>query len=388
MSQIAELRDFGLDERQRLVRASVRDFAEKEILPVVDDLERRGEYPIEIIRKAGALGYLGPLVPEEYGGGGMGFLSYGILCEELARADWVTASVVSVQNSLVASGILRAGTDEQKQHWLPRLATGEALSSACLTEPGGGTDLASLRTTARREGDGYVLDGAKVFISHAEHAQVFFVLASVDVSKKHKGVTIFLVDPSTEGVEIHPFDMHTLRRDNIAEVVFENAFVPASARLGEEGAGFPIVGASLDTGRYSVACRCLGAAQAALDASLSYAREREQFGQEIGRFQMIQQMIADMGARIEATRALLYRLGALKDSGAERVSLESSMGKLLASDLAFDAAADAIQIHGGYGLADEYSVGRLLLEAKALQIGEGTNQLQRKLIAEYLLGYR
>ncbi len=384
----ARMADFDLTEEQRLVRRSVREFAEKEILPHVERYERQEEYPLELIEKLPPLGLMGPMIPEEYGGSFSDVVTYGIICEELARVDWVVASVVSVANSLAASSILGHGTDAQKERWLPPLAKGEILASACLTEPGGGTDLPNMRTTAEKVDGGYRLSGTKVFISHAAHAGLFFVVATLDRSKKHKGVTAFLVDPKTEGIHIGEFPMRTLKRDNLAEVHFDGVFVPEEGRLGEEGRGFPVLGSALDTGRYSVAARCVGQAQRCIDLAVDYARQREAFGQKIGEFQMIQQKIADMIARTEGARAIVYRLGRMKDAGVTRASMESSLAKLMASEAATQNALDAIQIHGGYGLSAEYAVGRLLLEAKALEFGEGTSELHRKMVAEFALGIR
>ncbi len=380
--------DFDLSEEQRQVRRSVREFAEKEIAPHVERYEQEERYPLELIAKLAPLGLMGPMIPERYGGSFSDVLTYGIICEELARIDWVVASVVSVQNSLAASSILRFGSEAQKDHWLPRMARGEVLSSACLTEPDGGTDLGNLRTTAARVAGGYRLNGTKVFISHAAHAGLFVVVATLDRAKKHKGVTAFLVDPDNPGIEISNFPMRTLKRDNLAEVRFIDAFVPDESLLGEEQKGFPVLGSALDMGRYSVAARCVGQSQRSLDLSIPYALDREAFGQKIGEFQMIQQKIADMVCRTESARALVYRLGRMKDAGIERASMEASMAKLMASEAATKNALDGIQIHGGYGLSAEYEVGRLLLEAKALEFGEGTSELHRKLIAEYALGLR
>ncbi|HBZ71854.1 MAG TPA: acyl-CoA dehydrogenase [Deltaproteobacteria bacterium] len=386
---LLRMADFDLSAEQRLVRRAVREFAEKEILPHVERYEREERYPLELIAKLPPLGFMGPMIPERYGGSFQDVVTYGLLCEELARVDWVVASVVSVANSLVAGSILRFGSEAQKERWLPGIAKGETLCSACLTEPGGGTDLGNLRTSATRDGSGWRLTGTKVFISHAAHAGLFFVVATVDRARKHKGVTAFLVDPrTTPGIAVREFPMRTLKRDNLAEVHFEQALVPAEALLGEEGGGFPILGSALDMGRYSVAARCVGQAQRALELATSYAMQREAFGQKIGEFQMIQQKVADMVCRTEAARALVYRLGRMKDAGVERASLESSMAKLMASEAATRNALDAIQVHGGYGLAQEYEVGRLLLEAKALEFGEGTSELHRKLIAEFCLGLR
>ena len=385
---LERMADFDLTPEQRQIRRAVREFAEKEIAPHVEQHERERRYPTDLIRKLAPLGYLAPLIPEKYGGSLVDYTTYGLICEELARIDWVVASVVSVQNSLAASSILRFGSDAQKDHWLPRLARGEILSSACLTEPGGGTDLGNLKTLAVKADGGYRLTGTKVFISHAAHAGLFFVMATVDASRKHKGVTAFLVDPHSDGISIGDFPMRTLKRDNLAEVHFEDAFVPDTGLLGEAGKGFPILGSALDTGRFSVAARCVGQAQRCIDLAVPYALEREAFGQKIAEFQMIQQKIADMVCRTEQARLAVYRLARMKDAGVPRASMESSLAKLVASEAATQNALDAIQIHGGYGLSEEYEVGRLLLEAKALEFGEGTSELHRKLIAEYALGVR
>jgi butyryl-CoA dehydrogenase len=380
--------DFDLTDTQQQVREAVREFAEREILPTVEQHEREGRYPRELIGRLAPLGYLAPLIPEAYGGSFIDVVTYGVVCEELARVDWVVASAVSVVNSLVGSSILRFGTPEQRQRWLPPLATGEILASACLTEPDGGTDLAAMRARATPADGGWRLTGSKVFISHADEAGIFLVAATVDPARGHRGVTMFLVDPSTDGIEVSPLPMRTLQRDNVAEVRFDDVRLGSDALLGESGRGFPILGAALDTGRFSVAARCVGQAQRAVDLTLPYARERRAFGQPIGEFQMVQQKIADMICRTEAARALVYRLGRMKDAGVERCSMEASMAKLLASEAATQNALDAIQIHGGYGFSTDYEVGRLLLEAKTLEVGEGTSELHRKLIAEFGLGLR
>ncbi len=384
-----QMADFDLTDAQREVRRTVREFAEKEILPHVERYEREGRYPLELIAKLPALGLMGPMIPEEYGGSYSDTTSYGIICEELARVDWVIASVVSVSNSLIARSILAFGTDAQKQRWLPGIAKGDVICSACLTETGGGTDLGNMKTTAKKVAGGWRITGTKVFISHAAHAGVFLLVASVDLAKKHGGVTAFLVDPkNTPGLTIGEFPMRTLKRDNLAEVHFEDAFLPDDALLGAPGKGFPVLGAALDTGRFSVAARCVGQAQRCLDLALPYALQREAFGQRIGEFQMIQQKISDMTCRTQAARSIVYQLGRMKDAGVPRASMESSMAKLMASQAAVANALDAIQIHGGYGLSEEYEVGRLLLEAKSLEFGEGTSELHTKMIAEFMLGIR
>jgi alkylation response protein AidB-like acyl-CoA dehydrogenase len=381
--------DFDLTPEQREVRRVVREFAEKEILPHVERYEGEARYPLELIAKLPAMGLMGPMIPEEFGGSFSDIVTYGVICEEIARVDWVVASVISVSNSLCAGSILRFGSDEQKQRWLPGIAKGEIICSACLTEPGGGTDLGNMASTATKVEGGYRLTGSKVFISHAEHAGLFFVVASVDRSKKHKGVTAFLVDPKqTEGIVLGDFPMRTLKRDNLAEVHFENAFVPEESVLGQAGGGFPVLGSALDLGRFSVAARQVGQAQRALDLALPYAMEREAFGQKIGEFQLLQQKITDMTCRAQWARNAVYQLGRMKDAGVERCSMESSMAKLLASQAAVQNALDGMQVFGGYSVTAEYEIGRLLMEAKAMEFGEGTSELHTKLIAEAMLGMR
>ena len=380
--------DFDLTPEQQTVRSAVREFAESEILPFVEEHEIAERYPTTLIEKLIPLGYLTPIIPERYGGSGTDVVTYGVICEELARIDWVVASVVSVTNSLVAGSILRFGTDAQKDRWLPSICDGSVLTSACLTEPGGGSDLAGIQTRAAKIEGGWRLDGAKVFISHAAHAGVLLVAATIDPEQRHRGVTTFLVEPGLAGVEITEVPMRTLKRDNLAIIHFDGVEVEDAAVLGEVGGGFPILGAALDMGRFSVAARCVGQAQRAIDLTVPYATEREAFGQRIGEFQMIQQKIADMICRTEAARSIVYRLGRMKDAGIERCTVEASMAKLMSSEAATANALDAIQVHGGYGFSSEYEVGRLLLEAKSLEIGEGTSELHRKLIAEHALGFR
>ena len=384
----SRMADFDLTSEQQTVRSAVREFAESEILPFVEEHEIAERYPTTLIEKLIPLGYLTPIIPERYGGSGTDVVTYGVICEELARIDWVVASVVSVTNSLVAGSILRFGTDAQKDRWLPSICDGSVLTSACLTEPGGGSDLAGIQTRAAKIEGGWRLDGAKVFISHAAHAGVLLVAATIDPEQRHRGVTTFLVEPGLAGVEITEVPMRTLKRDNLAIIHFDGVEVEDAAVLGEVGGGFPILGAALDMGRFSVAARCVGQAQRAIDLTVPYATEREAFGQRIGEFQMIQQKIADMICRTEAARAIVYRLGRMKDAGIERCTVEASMAKLMSSEAATANALDAIQVHGGYGFSSEYEVGRLLLEAKSLEIGEGTSELHRKLIAEHALGFR
>jgi len=383
-----ELRNFELTDRQKGVRAMAKDFAQQEILPNVQQWEKDGRYPKDIVKKMGELGMLGVFVPERYGGAGLDYLSYGIICEEVAYADWVCASIISVQNSLVESGILNFGTEKQKQRYLVPLAKGEMQASSALTEPSGGTDLVALETTARRNGDSYILNGQKTFCSHASHSNVYFTLATVDKSLGRKGICAFLVDNPSPGMVVNPLNMSTMKRSNIAQIFFDDVRVSKENLLGEEGLGMTIVGATLSTGRYSVAARCVGQAQACLDAVLSYAPQRVIFGQKESEFQMVKQMVADMVVSVETARLLVYRLGHLLDAAVGRVTSIASMTKLYASEVATKAALDAIQLHGGYGFTEEFPVGRYLLEAKVLEVGEGNNQLHREIIADWAFGVR
>jgi len=383
-----ELRDFELTENQKMVRAMARHFAQEEILPNVQQWEREGRYPRDIVRKMGERGMLGVFIPEEYGGAGLDYLSYGIICEEIAYADWVCASIISVQNSLVENGIFHFGTEEQKQRYLVPLAKGEMQASSALTEPSGGTDLTSLETTARRDGDYYILNGQKTFCSHASYTDVYFALATIDKTLGRRGICAFLVENPSPGMTVTPLNMSTMKRGNIAHIFLDDVRVPRDNLLGEEGQGMTIVGADLAMGRYSVASRCVGQAQACVDAVLKYAPQRKIFGQKESEFQMVKQMVADMIVSVETARLLVYRLGRLLDANVGRVTSIASMTKLYASEVATKAALDAIQLHGGYGFTEEFPVGRYLLEAKVLEVGEGNNQLHREIIADWAFGVR
>ena len=383
-----ELRDFELTDSQKMVRTMARDFARKEITPNVQQWEKDGQYPKDIVTRMGELGFLGAFISEEYGGAGLDNLSYGIICEEIAYADWVCASIISVQNSLVENGILHFGTEEQKQRYLIPLAKGELQASSALSEPSGGTDLASLQTTAKLDGDHYVLNGQKTFCSHASHTNVYFTLATVDKSLGRKGICAFLVENPSPGMEVTPLNMSTMKRGNIAQIFFDDVRVPRENLLGEEGQGMRIVGADLAVGRFSVAARCVGQAQACLDAALNYAAQREIFGKKESEFQMVKQMIADMVVSVDTARLLVYRLGRLMDANVGRLTSIASVTKLYASEVATKAALDAIQLHGGYGFVEDYAVGRYLLESKTLEVGEGNSQLHREIIADWAFGIR
>ncbi len=385
---LRSLKDVGLNAEQVAVRRRVEQFAQERMAPVVEEYERRGTYPRELVHEIAAQGYLGALVPPASGGLGLDYVAYGIVVEELARVDRVCASLVHVQNSLLNSCLLTFGTTEQRERYLPRLARGEWLSAACFTEPEVGSDLAAVQTHARRDGDGYILNGRKVYISHAEVADLFFVLATVRPGTRRAGTVALLVERAWPGVVIEPIAMRTLKRGSICAVEFHDVGVPAVQRLSDEGEGLRVSSANLDMGRYSVAAQALGQAQAALDAALDWARTREQFGQLIGRMQLIQQKLADAVMAVDTARLLVYRVGHLKNQGVARVSMEAAMAKCYASEVATRVALDAIQILGARGLSEQFAVSRIPLESKVLQIAEGSNEIQRTLISDYALGFR
>jgi glutaryl-CoA dehydrogenase (non-decarboxylating) len=383
-----ELRNFGLTEEQMAVREAARKFTQKEILPVINEYELKGLYPIDLIKKIGELGYLGAIIPDGYGGVGLDFVSYASICEEIGYGCWVVSSSINIHNSLVGTGLLRFGSESQKSKYLVPLAKGEMLASACFSEPDHGSDLSGIETTAERHNDYYILSGVKLWISHANHADLFYVLATVDRRLRHKGLCVFIVERGTAGLQTRPFPLHCLKRGDTGEVIFDGCRVPRENLVGEEGEGFKIAASSLDIGRLNVASRCVGMAQYCVDLSIQYARQRVQFGQEIGRFQAVKHKIADMVTQVEAARLLVLRLARLKDMGVERTSLEASVAKLFASEAGVKVALEAIQIHGATGFAQEHPVGRILMELKTLCIGEGTSEIQRNQIGDYCLGYK
>jgi alkylation response protein AidB-like acyl-CoA dehydrogenase len=385
---LSRLKNFNLDDTQKEVRAQVEHFAQTRILPHVEKYESEARYPRELLKEIADRGYFGVLVPKDWGGMGLDFVSYSIIVEELARVDRVCASIVHVQNSLLCFGLLKFGTDFQKKKYLRQLARGEIFSSACFTEEHIGTDLPHVQTQARRDGDDYVINGRKMYISHAEVANLFFVLASLNPDQGSKATVAFLVDANLPGIEIKKIPMRTMKRGSICAVSFSDVRVPTTHRVLEEGEGLKISNANLDIGRYSVASQALGQAQASLDIALFWSKERMQFGRPIGKFQMIQQKLADMIAAVDAARLLTYRVGHLKNDGMERVSMEAAIAKYVASETATRVALDAIQILGARGLSEEYAVSRIPLEAKVLEIAEGSNEIHRILIAEYALGFR
>jgi alkylation response protein AidB-like acyl-CoA dehydrogenase len=380
--------DFSLTDENKLVRESARAFVEAEIAPHIRDWDAKGEVHREVFGKMGELGFLGAPIWERWGGSGMDYISFALLCEELERGDTAFRVVQSVHVGLNSLAIMQWGTDDQKERWLVPQAKGEKLATFGLTEPSAGTDAASIQTTARREGDEYVLNGSKQWISLADVADHFLVFATLDRAKGHRGITAFLVRRGMKGLSTETIHGKMgIRAGNTGTVVFDGVRVPAEDRLGEEGEGFTIAMSAIDQGRYTVAAGAVGLAQACLDASVRYATERHTFGDEIGRHQLVKQMIANMGRGTEAGRLLVWRAGWLKNRGL-RNTRETSLAKWFATEHAVQSALDAIQVHGANGYSNEFPVERYMRNSKAAVIYEGTSQLHTLIQADYLLGYR
>ena len=377
--------DFQLSEEQLMVRQTAREFAEKEIKPQAAEFDATGEFPAEIIKKLASLNFLGITIPEEYGGGGLDAVSYAIVIEEISRACASTGVILSVNNSLVCEPILKYGTDFQKKKYLPDLASGKKLGCFALTEPEAGSDASNLKTTAVLKGDHYVLNGNKLFITNGKVAEVALVFAMTDKSLGYKGISIFVVERGFPGYSVGKIQQKLgINASGQCELYFEDCLVPKENLLGEEGGGFKIALATLDGGRIGIAAQAVGIAQACLDECLKYSKERVQFGQPIAKFQAIQWMLADMSTEIEAARLLTYRAAFLQDKG-ERYSAQASMAKLFASETAMKATTKGIQIHGGYGYMKEYPMERFFRDAKVTEIYEGTNEIQRIVIASSIL---
>ncbi|WP_314249337.1 acyl-CoA dehydrogenase family protein [Streptomyces sp. DSM 40907] len=375
-----------LSEEQTAVRRLAREFTEREVVPYAAEWDRAESVDRAIVKKLGALGFLGLTVPEEYGGSGGDHLAYALVTEELGRGDSAVRGIVSVSLGLVAKTIAAWGTEEQKRAWLPRLCSGDALGCFGLTEPGTGSDAGSLTTRAVRTGDAYVLDGSKMFITNGTWADVVLLFARTGDEPGHRGVSAFLVPTDTPGLtrrEIH--GKLGLRGQATAELVLDGVRVPASAMLGPEGKGFSVAMSALAKGRMSVAAGCVGIAQAALDAAVSYAAQREQFGRPIAHHQLVQELIADISVDVDAARLLTWRVADLIDRG-QPFATESSTAKLFASEAAVRAASNALQVHGGYGYIDEYPAGKLLRDARVMTLYEGTSQIQKLLIGRARTG--
>ncbi len=382
--------DFQLSEEHRLVKNMVRDFAEKEVAPHIAEMDERAEPEPTIPRRMGELGILGLCFPEAYNGGGLDYLSLAVACEELERVDTSLRVVMSVHVGLCGLGIYQWGNAEQKDKYLKRLTTGEFLGAYGLTEPNAGTDAASLETTALRDGDHYVLNGEKTWISLSDVADVFLVFARTDPdpASGYRGISAFIVERSFPGFSSHPIKGKLgVRAGNTGSVILQDCRVPAENLLGHEGEGFKIAMSCLDNGRFTVAAGSVGLARASLEASVGYANERKTFGKPIGEHQLVQQLIAKMVRNIDAGRLLVWRAGWLKNQGV-RNTRETALAKWFCTDMAFEAASDAVEIFGAYGYSNEYPVERYFRNARGAMIYEGTREIQQILQAQYALGYR
>ena len=377
--------DLELSEEHHLVRDSARRFVEKEVIPHVRDWDRSEEMDRDIVPRLAEVGFLGGPLPDAYGGMGLDSLSYCLVVEELGRADSSVRGIVSVNVGLVGKTVLNWGTEDQKKEWLPRLCSGEALGCFGLTEPGSGSDAASLKTRATRDGDDWVINGSKMFITNGTWAGLALVFARTG-DEGPRGITCFLVPTDTEGFSARAVKGKLgLRSQDTGELFLEDVRVPDANRLGDEGQGFKVAMSALDTGRMSLAAGSVGIAQGALDASVTYAQERSQFSRPIARFQLVQELIADMAVETEAARLLTWKVAALADAGKEH-TLESSVAKYYASEVAVRAANAAVQVHGGYGYVDEYPVGKYLRDARVATLYEGTSQIQKLIIGRALTG--
>ncbi len=377
--------DFRLTDEQQLLRQTVREFAEAEIRPHVREWDDAQHFPSELVPKLAALGLMGVQFPEVYGGAAMSAIDYCLCIEELARVDPSVSLSVAAHNGLGPAHIAMFGTEAQKQKWLVPLARGEKLGAWALTEPNAGSDAAATRTMATREGECWVLNGAKTFITHGASADVMVVMALTDRTRGAKGISAFVVERGTPGfLAGRKEDKLGMRASETTEVRFEQCRIPIDHLLGEEGQGFINALQVLDAGRIGIAALSVGLAQGAFEAARSYALARRQFGQAIASFQAIQWKLADVATRIEAARLLTYRAAYLKDRG-RRTTLESAMAKLYASETAVRAAEESVQIHGGYGFVKDYPAEKYFRDVKLTTIGEGTSEIQRLVIARQLL---
>jgi len=374
-----------LNDIQKMIKKNVKEFAEKEIAPVAAELDQKEEYPTKILEKMAKLGFLGVIIPQEYGGAGLDTISYAIIVEEISRKCASTGVITSVHNSLVAHPIMKYGTEEQKKRYLPILAKGEEIGAFAATEPSAGSDLGAMKTTAVLKSNKYIINGDKTFITSGSEAGIIIIFAVTDKNAGSKGISAFIVENTMNGFKVGSiFEKMGINANLVSELIFEEMAVPKENLLGKEGEGFKIALATLDGGRIGIAAQAVGIAQAALDESIEYSKQREQFGRPIAKFQAIQWMIADMATRIEAARYLVYNAAYVKDKG-ERFSKEAAMAKLFASETAMEAVIKAVQIHGGYGYTKEYTVERLFRDAKITEIYEGTSEVQRMVIANSLL---
>ena len=377
--------DLTLSEEQELVQRTARDFAREKVLPRAREIDEQGRVPKELLAEMASLGFLGIYVPESYGGAGLDALSYALVTEEINRACASTGVVMSSHVSLVVDPLLHYGSDAQKDRFLRPLATGEKLGCFALSEPASGSDAAAMRTSARRDGDAWVLNGTKNFITNGASADITLVFAQTDAQAKHKGIAAFLVEKGTRGFSVGKLE-HKLgiRGSDTAQLVFQDCRVPAANLLGEVGEGFKIALATLDGGRISIAAQAVGIARACLEDSLAYAKEREAFGKKIVEFQAIQWKLADMATEIDAARLLVWRAATLKDRGEDHI-LAAAQAKLFASDVAVRAARECVQIFGGYGYLTDFPAERHYRDAKITEIYEGTSEIMNLVIAQEIL---
>jgi butyryl-CoA dehydrogenase len=378
--------DFELTDEQRLIHETAREFTDKEIVPVARDNDRNERFDTDLVKKLGDMGYLGPIVSEEYGGRGLDYRTYALIVEEIGRGDSSARTVVSVQTSLVCSSIQRWGTEEQKHGWLPRLCSGEILGCFGLTEPDTGSDAANLKTRAEKTGDGWKITGGKQWISMGNYAKVALIFAQTDPEQKHRGLAAFLVPTDSPGFSSNSIHGKLgLRASDTAELQLDGVEVGDEALLGEVGDGFKVAMSALDSGRYSVAAGCVGICQGCVEASVAYSKERKQFDRPIASFQLVQEMIADMTVDTHAARGLVWRAGWLKDTGKPSTT-ETSVAKLFATEAAVRNANLAIQVHGGSGYVDDYPVERYLRDARVTTLYEGTSQIQKLIIGRAMTG--
>lgn len=376
---------YELTEEQLAVQEAAREFTQKELLPGVIERDRDMKYPAEQVKMMGELGFLGMMVDPKYGGGGMDTMSYVLAMEELSKVDSSASVIVSVNNSLVCWGLETFGTEEQKQKYLTKLATGEYIGAFCLSEPGAGSDATSQKTTAIDMGDHYLLNGTKNWITNGGTSQIHLVMAQSDVEKGHRGVNAFIVETSWDGVEIGAKeDKMGIRASDTHTIMYTDVKVPKENRIGEDGFGFKFAMKTLAGGRIGIAAQALGIAAGSLELAVKYAQERETFGVPIYKHQAVGFKLADMETEIEAARLLVYRAAQLKDKGLD-YTVAGSMAKYYAAEVAMKAATEAVQVHGGYGYVKEYHVERLMRDAKITQIYEGTSEIQQLVISRNLL---
>jgi butyryl-CoA dehydrogenase len=378
--------DFDLSDEQQLIRETARTFTDREIVQRARENARNEHFDRELVGMMAAQGYLGAIVPREYGGAGLDYVTYGLIVEEIGRGDSAMRTVISVQTSLVCSSILAWGTEAQKAHYLPRLCAGEWLGCFGLTEPEAGSDAASQRTRAARAEGGWLLNGSKMWISLGNHAKVALIFAQTDPALRHRGLACFLVDTEQPGFaaqEIH--HKMGLHGSDTASIALADVFVPDDALLGTVGDGFKIAMSALDSGRYSVAAGCVGICQGCVEESVRYATERRQFDRPIASFQLVQAMLADMKVRTDAARMLVWRAGFLRDAG-RPCTTETSIAKLYATEAAVWCANEAIQVHGGAGYVDDHPVERWFRDVRVTTLYEGTSQIQKLIIGRALTG--